>query len=290
LIGVTGTESKVLERLEARERQDGPLPKPLELYRRLLCIQSKAKSRINVPGPGLDSETISNRTRAGQPLLAFDDLSIDWLLVRDMLQEVAALLSVHLEVPAEVPVDLKDSSSSVAYLKEVTRIWFEGAQLPPSIAVSATDETFWEFMIPAALRPFLTSHREALLGSVNQESWRRGYCPICGGSPDFAYLDKERGARWLLCSQCDAEWLFQRIGCPYCGTQSQDDLAYFTDDKGLYRLYVCEQCRHYLKAIDLRHTQGEVLLPLERWLTLDIDAQAQRDGYSPGTKTRDLKR
>ena len=38
------------------------------------------------------------------------------------------------------------------------------------------------------------------------------------------------------------------------------------------------------KAIDLRHADYEVLLPLERFLTLDIDIQAHRDGYSPCTK------
>jgi len=120
---------------------------------------------------------------------------------------------------------------------------------------------------------------------VNQERWRRGYCPICGGNPDFAFLDKERGARWLLCSGCDAEWLFQRLECPYCGTQDQDALAYFTDDEGLYRLYVCERCKRYLKALDLRQAKSEVLLPLERLFTFDIDAQAQEYGYSPCDRT-----
>ena len=104
--------------------------------------------------------------------------------------------------------------------------------------------------------------------------------PCKWGAPDFAYLDKERGARWLLCSRCDAEWLFQRLECPYCGSQDQDSLAYFTDDGGLYRLYVCEQCKRYLKAIDLRQAKSEVLLPLERFLTLEIDAQAHESGYS----------
>ncbi|MFC2002485.1 formate dehydrogenase accessory protein FdhE [Chloroflexota bacterium] len=128
----------------------------------------------------------------------------------------------------------------------------------------------------------LVSHAKALYGSVNQERWRRGYCPICGSSPDFAYLDKEYGARWLLCSRCDTGWLFQRLECPYCGTQDQNALAYYTDDEGLYRLYICEQCHQYLKAVDLRQAKSEVLLPLERLFTLALDAQAQEAGYSPG--------
>ena len=35
---------------------------------------------------------------------------------------------------------------------------------------------------------------------VDQEKWRRRYCPVCGGNPDIAYLDTERGSRWLVCS------------------------------------------------------------------------------------------
>ena len=88
------------------------------------------------------------------------------------------------------------------------------------------------------------------------------------------------GLRGLLCSRCDAEWLFQRLQCPYCGTQNQAALAYFTDDEGVYRLYVCEQCHKYIKTIDLRHTESEVLV--ERVLTLDMDRQAQEKGYKPG--------
>ena len=84
-----------------------------------------------------------------------------------------------------------------------------------------------------------------------------------------------------LCSRCDAEWLFQRLECPSCGSQDQKTLAYYTDDKGLYRLYVCDKCKRYLKAIDLRQAETEVLLPIERLLSFELDMQAQQQGYSP---------
>ncbi|MBA7684396.1 Protein FdhE [subsurface metagenome] len=76
--------------------------------------------------------------------------------------------------------------------------------------------------------------------------------------------------------------LFQRLECPYCGNQNQAALAYFTDDEGLYRLYVCEQCHTYIKAVDLRRTESQVLLPLERVMTLDMDREGQEKGYKPG--------
>jgi FdhE protein len=128
----------------------------------------------------------------------------------------------------------------------------------------------------------LTTQAEAYKKLVDQEQWRRGYCPVCGGKADFAFLDKEKGARWLLCSRCDTEWLFQRLECPYCGTTNQNELAYFTDDSELYRLYICQRCHTYLKAVDMRKTDSEILLPLERVLTADIDRQGQEKGYKGG--------
>ncbi len=137
-------------------------------------------------------------------------------------------------------------------------------------------------MVHSTIKPFLASRSEALLGFVEQEQWRRGYCPVCGGKPDFAFLDKERGSRWLLCSRCDAQWLFQRLQCPYCDSQNQDALAYYADDGGLYRLYVCQQCRSYLKAVDLRQTEEEISLPLERVMTIDMDRQGREKRYRGG--------
>jgi len=179
---------------------------------------------------------------------------------------------------------LKDIASNTSLLQKATRAWYKNQPLSSLAATSSVSEELLAAVIHSAVKPFLTTHAEALISLVNQEQWRRGYCPICGGKPDFAFLDKERGARWLLCSRCDAQWLFQRLQCPYCGTQDQNALAYFTDEEELhlYRLYVCEQCHTYIKAIDLRRVEREVFLPLERVMTLDMDKQGQEKGYRPG--------
>ncbi|HEY78743.1 MAG TPA: formate dehydrogenase accessory protein FdhE [Dehalococcoidia bacterium] len=280
------SDSKTLERLDEQEGHEGALPKSLEFYRGLLRIQSAAESRIGAVELNLSGETIGDRIRHGTPVLGFDDLAIDWSLLQNVFDEVAALFASYQEVLREVPENLGGADHRLSPSKEVVQAWYEGARLPLPKATSDTGEALLTLIIHGAFRPFLIRHCEALLKLVNLEQWRRGYCPICGGNPDFAFLDKERGGRWLVCSRCDAEWPFQRLQCPYCGTQNQDDLAYFTDDKGLYRLHVCERCRSYLKTIDLRQTEDEILLPLERYLTLDIDTQAHNDGYRPGSASR----
>jgi FdhE protein len=119
---------------------------------------------------------------------------------------------------------------------------------------------------------------------IDNERWRRGYCPVCGGSPDFSYLQRENGARYMICSRCDSEWLFQRLQCPYCDNRDQNKLHYYADEKGVYRLYVCDNCKRYLKAIDQRQAEEVILLPLERFMTIDIDRQALEKGYQPGVR------
>ena len=288
----TVVDNKILRKLETLERSEGPLPGALELYGKLLSVQSAARSRIETPQSGLSQEDINERIAAGRPLLEYADLSIDWSLFGDIFREVSGIISGYSKEWAESAVKAEANN---APLEKMAMNWFEGdgATVPGE---SDTAESLRELIIRTTFKPFLAGYAEALDGNVNHELWRRGFCPVCGGSPDLAYLDKERGSRWLLCSRCDTEWLFKRLECPYCGTQKQDNLAYFTNDKGLYRVYVCERCRHYLKTVDLRLTEDEVLLPLERFLTLDLDIQCQKNGYKPpamvrgaGTKEGPLK-
>lgn len=271
-------EDRVLQRLEEWEQREGQLPNLIEAYRQLLIIQRQARSRLSAPQLTL-IKAFAERGPQGAPLLSFQELALDWVQVGNLVREIADLVTEDsAEAKNEVQA-LRDIASDVTLLEDVVRLWYEGASLAATAAAQHVDDQLLSFVIGLALKPFLSAYSEALLPTVNQDLWRRRYCPICGGKPDFAFLDRERGARWLLCSRCDAEWLFQRLGCPYCGNQKLDSLAYFTNDDRRYRLYVCEECRSYIKAIDLRHAPSDVILPLERILTLDMDRQAQEAGY-----------
>lgn len=280
----TDIENKIIEKLNMQEKEEGKLPLLFNFYRRLLQVQSEVKRQIDLPKPLLSREAINQRLEQGLPLVSFDNFTADWSLLRDTFGKVASVFAEFPELFSEAPERLKEPDADNFLTKEVVKAWLEGQKLPVTMVESTDNEKLLPAIIQASLRPFLQNYARALISCVNQERWRRRYCPICGGNPDFAFLDKERGARWLSCSRCDAEWLFQRLECPYCGNQNQSTLAYFTDDKGMYRLYVCEKCKHYLKAMDLRPFEAEVLLPLERLYTLDLDAQAHKQGYHPYDK------
>ncbi len=132
----------------------------------------------------------------------------------------------------------------------------------------------------------IASPASRLEASFDQESWRRGYCPACANLPDFAYL-KEDGTRWLRCSSCDTQWLFQRIECPYCGNQDQQSLGYILADNegfGGCRLYLCEKCECYIGAIDTREASSLTLWTLERLKISRLEKEAETMGFKPGWK------
>ena len=277
--GQVEINSKILERLGEWQQKEGSLPEILEFYRELLRIQVGARASIPSPQPRLTKTEIGVQVRKGIPLLKWDALSIDWSIFQDLFQAVAVTIGKHTNSASEGPREIAPDTS---FLQEATRAWYKGAPLSPWAEPHGIDEALLAAAINDTIRPFLTAWAEVLIGLVPQKQWRREYCPICGGKPDFAYLDKERGARWLLCSRCDSEWLFQRLQCPYCNTEDQKALAYFTDESELYRLYICKRCKCYLKAIDLRKTEAEILPRLERVLTVDMDRQGQEEGYRAG--------
>lgn len=269
----------ILKRLEKWQQEEGSLPQILGYYRDLLRAQAEAGASIPVPEPALTKTEIDSGIREGIPLMKWDALSIDWTAFERLFRAAAAVILEHSESSA---AGLEGLASDVSVLREVARTWYEGSALKPAAEARGVDEESLAVATHCAMKPFLASQSQALIQLVPQEQWRRAICPICGGKPDFAYLDKERGARWLVCARCDTEWLFQRLECPYCDNKDQEKLKYYADDAALYRLYVCLQCKTYLKAIDLRKTEADVLMPLERVLTVDMDRQGREEGYSAG--------
>ncbi len=130
------------------------------------------------------------------------------------------------------------------------------------------------------------SWADALAPLVDDTQWYRSYCPVCGSQPDLAALEKDVPGRTLLCSSCDTEWVFKRVGCPYCGNDDHSQLAYHPSEDGSYRLYLCEVCKSYLKTVDRRERWRLRPLPVERIITVGMDLAAIDAGYVPGSRQK----
>jgi FdhE protein len=141
------------------------------------------------------------------------------------------------------------------------------------------DQELLAFVLNNALHPFLQAYSAILIPLIKDERWYQRFCPVCGGEPDFGYLEEKVGGLRLLCSNCDTLWMYKRGECTFCGNYDKDTFAYYVGDDEVYRLYVCDKCRRYLKVLDGRQTAGQPLLPLERITTIGMDMAARQEGY-----------
>ncbi len=242
-----------------------------ELHRKLLGLRVK-DSYLPVLHEHICQ--VAERFAQSNFVLRFEDVFPDQALFCELFSEANGIVSEQFP-------DSRLENPQPSLIRKAANAWYQYSSLND---IAAEIGIGWEALslcLKSAFHPILVRYSEQISPLVNQDSWRQKVCPICGGKADFSFLDREAGARWLVCSRCDAEWLFLRLECPFCGNRDQDSLAYLTDEKELYRLYTCERCRTYIKAIDLRRSGEDVLFPLQRIITLDLDRQAHEAGYQP---------
>lgn len=274
------TSSQVLKKLEEWQRREAISSSFLDFYKELLNIHTWIETILEKPQPRLSTKVVKRKLLKGLPLLSFEEFEVDWSLVDQVFKKVVTVFSEYPRIVNRVPAKLVKQSPEL--LKDVARIWLAGADLPVKIQSSHAEQDVIEAVVHGALKPFLVNYSNVLAGKVDQNLWRKCYCPVCGGIPDFGFLEKGVGERWLLCSRCDACWLFQRLECPFCHNNNHDLLSYFSYDSGRYRLYVCDNCHSYIKVIDSRQTDKKIILPFERLVTYSMDYQALDKGYKPG--------
>lgn len=119
----------------------------------------------------------------------------------------------------------------------------------------------------------LRSAAEQASKNVSFTEWKKPTCPCCGGSPDLAV--KASRQRSLVCARCDTVWTAPTSGCLGCeATRAPTFVRVDALDLG-YELLVCHACSRYIKE---RQSDGMQSPILERALTIDLDAAAERRG------------
>ena len=250
-----------------------------DFYRKLLHVQSETEGKAGSPVLKIDRDEIGKLLISGKSIINFEDLKLDMALVNETFRRVTCLFAEYPEILGPVPEALTIPAFSLS--PEWIDAWFNGKDITPE-ENGESHPLLVPTLIQQTLRPFLIGYAQAFKGSFDQDKWRRSNCPVCGAKPEMAFLEKEVGARWCLCSTCTTEWLFKRMQCPYCDNTEGTTLSYLGSEDGLYRLYLCEECKCYLKAVDLRKSTRDIVLPLESLTTVAMDAQAQGKGYHRG--------
>jgi len=78
---------------------------------KLLRIHFEAEQHISAPKPALTGKTIGSRIEQGQPLVTFDELDLDWTLLRGIGEGVIVLFAGYPELFGEIPEGLRKSGA-----------------------------------------------------------------------------------------------------------------------------------------------------------------------------------
>jgi len=223
----------------------------------------------------------------GEPILTFASPLIGPEIFFERFLEVARACLKWQPEPQAIAESLikRVQNLSKSARLEILKSAIQGVQRTRGAEILGLSIETFDFLIKVTLKPFFTLFSKSTISHFKPADWFHGYCPVCGENPVMAKLDGESGQRKLYCGLCETEWHYYRIGCPFCGNQDPNHLSFFAaGDVEQYRVYLCDQCRSYLKTVDERKC-GEVDLFCEDIATVDLDRLALEEGYNrPGNR------
>lgn len=262
-------EPRELAALTALADAQPDLAPAIALERELLDGERRLQRRLGTLWLDMPAELLAERLAAGEPLMRWDQLAIDWPECRLRWRQVVDVLRRHDVLDAHDAARLLDLARD-ASLPDLASRWYS-RQAPGDDIVGLAD------VAGLTLRPFLARAAEVLQRRVSTDTWARGTCPMCGGDPVFAVLPPG-GGRQLVCGRCLARWAFDPRKCPHC--LADDGQRVFSALDGMYQVAACNHCRRYLKALDVRRAGRPLLLALDVVTTLPIDQAIGAQGYA----------
>jgi FdhE protein len=256
-------------------------PHLLDLYRELRNVTVPAEKLQTGPV----APEIMENWESGIPMLYGHPPQIEVESFFEVLAEISGILKQYHpdrsedvdRILAALPAEAEARSKAVAGV-----LRRDGEWLSDFVSEQDLPEEMVGFMVSLTLRPFLRHFSAQLRESLGLESWRKRFCPVCGGHANFSRLSRENGARTLYCSLCETEWPFARIACAFCNEKDQKKFRFFTvDETERYRVNVCESCKGYIKTIDEGKTPIDEKIELfwEDVKTVHLDLLAMREGY-----------
>ncbi len=108
--------------------------------------------------------------------------------------------------------------------------------------------------------------------------WEGGRCPVCNAVPVLSVLDKDSPRRYQ-CSWCGTTGYYNRIGCPYCRSETAGDMEILSfEGYEDVRIDVCNKCKTYYKSVKAE-LLAEHDLAEHDLISLPLDIVAQGKGF-----------
>lgn len=279
---------RVKEEVERHLKKDKSLANLFEVYKGILAVQLDYLDKIDA-SVNLSEEEIKECFRNEKFLMSEKEMEIDTKLFKELLRSVCgAINEISPEAPASLlalpEADEFKEENIKKYLLEIAL--FSKQELEKFIEEIEMDKKtglnseIVSFIILMSLSPFYSSNMREVRKKTDYSLWRQSYCPVCGQTAVIARHRNEDGARVLECWLCHAEWVFPRMECPYCSNKDQKKLRFFyvPGDKAR-QVHVCDNCKKYLKTIDNKLMETDVLLDIEAIATGYLDMLAKKEGY-----------
>ena len=290
---------KIKNRVKAMVKERPSHKEVLEFYKDLVTEQYSALSKIKTTSIEIDKDDAKVKIMQGFPLVEKKALTLDIPSATRLFKRLCKLMSQNKKGSRDVEritQALKNKEIDLMELFKQTDSNNDEYVTALSKKLQVKEDVL-VFLARNSIKPIYEAYAKEMKDYVDQEKWWKGYCPICGSEPYIAEIKNEggaggaEGARFLVCSSCSFEWRFNRLKCPFCENENHERLRYFyTEKEGrVYRVDVCEECKRYIKTVDIKELGEEKIIPLlEDIGTLHLDILAQKEGYTKEKKASGL--
>lgn len=277
--GPPRAEPREVIELKKLKQAQPELASAIDMQLALIGLQKRVQSRVPTPPLRMDDTRLQRRLAERRPLLAFQEIPLDWTEMRLMVRQTVEILRRFDSLDDEGASKLQAIAREPLRFQQVVESWYTSATAAEGDASPVLDSTgMLDQVLTLAMRPFLAKCAETILPQLKFGNWQAPRCPLCAGEPEFAVITPAAD-RMLLCGRCTAAWHFDPVACPFCGNDDRTLITSFASRDGQYRLYGCDRCHRYLKAFDGRHASRGALLAVDTIATLPLDAAAIQKGY-----------
>ncbi len=273
--------TKLKERIDAIIKERPSHREVLEFLGEVMVEQYKIRPKVKTDPVKLDREKMKPNFE-GFPLLDKRDLPLDVASATKLFKRLSKVLSLGKRGSRDAKrINQALCSKDIDLVELFKHVLAENGDYISALSrkVGVREDLLY-FLAATSVKPILEAYADELKGYVDQETWWKGYCPICGSLPFIAEL-REEGERFLVCSSCSFEWRFRRLKCPFCENEDHQGLRFFYAEREgkANRVDVCEKCRRYIKTVDMQALGGEVIPLIEDLGSLYLDVLAQEEGY-----------
>jgi FdhE protein len=236
-------------RLAALRKARPELEDAIDLQEQLIRASLTSARPAEALPFALPREHLVARLHEGVPLLHDQTAHVDVHFAADLFSRLVNVLQQRDEAEVRSRLDVLVRAATSGAL-EPQRLFSEAfVQHQDHLAELASEvDVDPELMITLAsqaVAPLLRAYAERLLPLVERledVTWQRGYCLVCGAWPCLGELRGVELSHYLRCAACGTGWRWQRLACPYCNNDDHRGLQTLTvEGEQRFRISVCDR-------------------------------------------------